>query len=47
MVLDIRNRAVVSMFWDSNQPKGLLCNPKTGRKLLFGQLTALLIIKII
>ena len=33
----IRNRAVVSMFWDLWQPKGLLCHPKTGRKLLLGQ----------
>ena len=33
----IRNRAVVSMFWDLWQPKGLLRHPKTGRKLLLGQ----------
>ena len=35
--LGIRNRAVVSLFWDFRRPKGLLCDPKTGRKLLFGQ----------
>ena len=33
----IRNRAVVSMFWHFWEPKGLLCNHKTGRKLLLGQ----------
>ena len=35
--LGIRNRAVVSLFWDFCSPKGLLCDPKTGRKLLLGQ----------
>ena len=32
----IRNRAVVSLVWGFRRPKGLLCGPKTGRKLLFG-----------
>ena len=32
-----RNGAVVSLFWDFWGPKGLLCYPKTGRKLLLGQ----------
>ena len=35
--LSIRNGSVVSLFWDFWGPKWLLCNPKTGRKLLLGQ----------
>ena len=33
----LRNEAIVSLIWDFWGPKGLLCDPKTGRKLLLGQ----------
>ena len=33
----LRNEAIVSSIWDFWGPKGLLCDPKTGRKLLLGQ----------
>ena len=35
--LGLRNGAGVSLFWYFWGPKWLLCNPKTGRKLLLGQ----------
>ena len=33
----LRNEAIVSLIWDFWGLKGLLCDPKTGRKLLLGQ----------
>ena len=33
----LRNVAIVILIWDFWGPKGPLCDPKTGRKLLFGK----------
>ena len=32
-----RNETIVSLIWDFLGPKGPLCDPKTGRKLLYGK----------
>ena len=41
----LRNEAIVSLIWDFWCPKGLLCDPKTGRKLLLGQKYSLISFK--
>ena len=41
----LRNVAIVSLIWDFWGPKGPLCDPKTGRKFLFGKKFTLMDLK--